>query len=305
MTELRYRQISAEELARGDGKEGRPALVAYRGRVYDVTQSRLWKNGKHVNAHHAGHDLTREMGGAPHLDDVMASFPVIGLYADPHAEAQAAAPAAAGTAESGAVAVQLPAAATESATPEPEAPGEEAEAATQPAARHEIREPQGLIAWLLSHHPHPVSVHWPIALGVVASLLTLIELLWPLLPFGRLAPEAPDGPIHVSWRYLLQQASLINVIICALFTGPAIWTGWLSWYYNYQSTASPVFRAKILWSWVLGIQLVVALFVRFALPFAGQLDGGLWYWVYSLLVLSLAPVVVLLGWYGGKITFPD
>ncbi len=297
MTDLRYRQISAEELARGDGKDGRPALVAYKGKVYDVTPSKLWRNGKHVNAHFAGRDLTIEMGSAPHMEDVMNSFPVIGLFPDPTAPA----PESDSTAQTGAGAGSGP--------DKPALDGGKTAGSDKPAVAvaggKEVAEAKGFIAWLLSHHPHPVSVHWPIALGVVAAMLTAVELLWPLLPFGQLSPDAPDGPLHVSWRYLLQQASLVNVIICAVFTGPAIWTGWLSWVYNYQSTASPVFKAKIVWSWVLGVLVALTLLVRFLLPGAGQLDGGLWYWVYSLLVLAHAPVVVLLGWYGGRITFPE
>ncbi|MCC7478377.1 hypothetical protein IT575_07930 [bacterium] len=292
MTELRYRTISAEELALGDGKEGRPALVAYKGKVYDVTPSKLWRNGKHVNAHLAGRDLTVEMGAAPHMEDVMNSFPVIGLYPDPTAQA--------------AEASDGPAATSTSSSPDASAqsgPGDQS--ARDSASAGADREPAAFISWLLSHHPHPVSVHWPIALGVVAAMLTLLELLWPLLPFSQFSPDATDGPLKVSWRYLLQQASLVNVLICALFSGPAIWTGWLSWVHNYRSKDSALFRAKIAWSWVLGAVLLVLLFVRFAMPFAGQLDGGLWYWVYSLLVISLAPIVILLGWYGGKITFPS
>ena len=43
--------------------------MLYRGKVHDVTASRLWRNGKHVNAHFAGNDLTSSMAAAPHEEE--------------------------------------------------------------------------------------------------------------------------------------------------------------------------------------------------------------------------------------------
>lgn len=48
--------------------------MSYKGKVYDVTNSRLWKNGKHVNRHEAGMDLTEAMEAAPHGMDVLERF---------------------------------------------------------------------------------------------------------------------------------------------------------------------------------------------------------------------------------------
>ena len=36
-------ELSLEELAEKDGKEGRPVYIAYKGRIYDVSGSKLWK----------------------------------------------------------------------------------------------------------------------------------------------------------------------------------------------------------------------------------------------------------------------
>ena len=52
------KRYTRTELARCDGKEGRPAWVAYRGRVYDVSGSFLWKGGRHMATHEAGRDLS-------------------------------------------------------------------------------------------------------------------------------------------------------------------------------------------------------------------------------------------------------
>jgi predicted heme/steroid binding protein len=70
--------FTKESLARFDGKEGRPAYVAYEGKVYDVTSSLMWQDGDHEGEHLAGVDLTVEMDDAPHLPDELDAFPVVG-----------------------------------------------------------------------------------------------------------------------------------------------------------------------------------------------------------------------------------
>ena len=48
-----------------DGKDGRPALIAFEGKVYDTAGSHLWKDGAHYK-HMAGEDLTKAIQKAPH-----------------------------------------------------------------------------------------------------------------------------------------------------------------------------------------------------------------------------------------------
>ena len=60
-----------------NGQDKPQVWVAYKGKVYDVTASRLWKNGKHYE-HWAGQDLTDELPDAPHTDEVLKKFVVIG-----------------------------------------------------------------------------------------------------------------------------------------------------------------------------------------------------------------------------------
>lgn len=67
LTDLKSRgEMTAEELSGFDGKEGRPALIALEGKVYDVSGSKLWKQGVHLAKHFAGRDLTLALKGAPH-----------------------------------------------------------------------------------------------------------------------------------------------------------------------------------------------------------------------------------------------
>lgn len=72
------REFTLQELAGMDGREGRPAYVAYEGRVYDVTESSMWADGDHMGAHDAGGDLTEEHADAPH-DVYVTDFPEVGV----------------------------------------------------------------------------------------------------------------------------------------------------------------------------------------------------------------------------------
>jgi len=75
------KEFTEEELAQYDGKNGKPAYVAYKGKVYDVSTSFLWKDGTHQVLHNAGADLTDALEQAPHGENFLERFPVVGtLY---------------------------------------------------------------------------------------------------------------------------------------------------------------------------------------------------------------------------------
>jgi predicted heme/steroid binding protein len=65
------------QLALRNGQDKPQVWVAFHGMIYDVTNSRLWKTGKHYE-HWAGQDLTDELKDAPHTDKVFDKFKVIG-----------------------------------------------------------------------------------------------------------------------------------------------------------------------------------------------------------------------------------
>jgi predicted heme/steroid binding protein/uncharacterized membrane protein len=65
-------------LCQFDGKDGRPAYVAYKGHIYNVTGNRMWKNGSHVTKHSAGNDLTNILKTAPHGEDKILAMPRVG-----------------------------------------------------------------------------------------------------------------------------------------------------------------------------------------------------------------------------------
>lgn len=65
------------QLALRNGQDKPQIWVALKGVIYDVTDSRLWRNGKHYE-HWAGQDLTYELEDAPHTDAVFEKFLVVG-----------------------------------------------------------------------------------------------------------------------------------------------------------------------------------------------------------------------------------
>ncbi len=75
---MEKRYFTLEEIRQYDGKEGRPAYIAYKGKVYDVTKSFLWPGGRHMALHQAGEDLTEALSEAPHGEEFIFRFPVVG-----------------------------------------------------------------------------------------------------------------------------------------------------------------------------------------------------------------------------------
>jgi len=76
------RKLTQEELSRCDGKDGAPTYIAYKSKVYDVSRSFLWMQGRHQVVHTAGVDLTGELDSAPHGADLLERFPVVGIIID-------------------------------------------------------------------------------------------------------------------------------------------------------------------------------------------------------------------------------
>ena len=73
------RKITMNELAQNDGRNGKPAYVAFKGTVYDVSESAFWLEGDHMGAHQAGKDLTNEMELAPHREEMLQKVKQVGV----------------------------------------------------------------------------------------------------------------------------------------------------------------------------------------------------------------------------------
>jgi predicted heme/steroid binding protein/uncharacterized membrane protein len=73
------KEFNVDELAGYNGENGNPVYVAHDGKIYDVTESKLWRKGLHMKRHHAGHDLTNDLQAAPHEHDVLQRYPQVGV----------------------------------------------------------------------------------------------------------------------------------------------------------------------------------------------------------------------------------
>ena len=69
---------SIAQLALRNGQDKEDIWVAFKGVIYDVKKSRLWRDGKHYE-HWAGQDLTEELADAPHTEKVFERFEVVGM----------------------------------------------------------------------------------------------------------------------------------------------------------------------------------------------------------------------------------
>jgi len=238
--------FTLEELAQFDGKDGRPTYVAYNGKVVDVSGSKIWKGGRHMNRHDAGHDLTADLAQAPHPEDRLERYPQVGVLA--------------GAAQS-------------------------AQTGPDPCPVN----PEQHLPWLLRkspflrRHPHPMTVHFPIAFATGAVFFLLLFLL-------------TGGP-------LFENAVHAMNIVGALFTPVAILTGLATWKYNYMLAPLTPVRIKLALSPVLFLQFLAATVWWMANPAvlaAGSPSAG----QFTVLVLSMMPVMGVVGWYGAGLTFP-
>lgn len=72
------KSFSLEELKQFDGAEGRPIYIGYKGKVYDISGSPLFVGEKRMRCHLAGRDLTKEIDIAPHGEELIFKFPMVG-----------------------------------------------------------------------------------------------------------------------------------------------------------------------------------------------------------------------------------
>jgi predicted heme/steroid binding protein len=80
MAEKELPFYTKNQLALRNGQDKPEIWCAYKGVIYDVSRSKLWRNGKHYE-HWAGQDLTEELKDAPHTEHVFEKFDPIGKLA--------------------------------------------------------------------------------------------------------------------------------------------------------------------------------------------------------------------------------
>ena len=126
-------------------------------------------------------------------------------------------------------------------------------------------------------HPHPMVVHFPIALLMASSLFILLHFLFQ------------NPSFEITSFYLL--------ILGAISSPFAMATGLLTWWINYRLKLTHFVKRKI--------QLSILLLVfEFILILWRSSNPKIFTPIYLIMMLILTPVVTLLGYYGGQMTFP-
>lgn len=74
---MELKEYTRSALALRNGVDRPEIWCAYKGIIYDVSTSRLWRKGRHYE-HWAGQDLTEEMVQAPHTENVFDKFTPVG-----------------------------------------------------------------------------------------------------------------------------------------------------------------------------------------------------------------------------------
>ena len=80
--EGKSKSFSSAELQQFDGQNEHPFYVVFKGKVYDLSGSKLWLQGKHMGIHTRNENLGETIKGAPHGEDLLERFPVIGEFDD-------------------------------------------------------------------------------------------------------------------------------------------------------------------------------------------------------------------------------
>jgi predicted heme/steroid binding protein/uncharacterized membrane protein len=233
-------EFELAELEKFDGNEGRPVYVAYKGKVYDVSDSKLWRNGLHMKRHHAGQDMTTDIQGAPHEPDVLEKYPQVGTLKEEAAD----------------------------------------------VAELEIPRP---LAWVLEkvpmlrRHPHPMTVHFPIVFSFSTTIFNLLYLITGIKS--------------------LEITALHSLGAGILFTVVAIVTGAYTWWLNYMAKPLRAVNIKLTFALILLAVQIITFTWRLKVPHVMEsLQGA--NLIYLLLILSLFPIVVVIGWFGAFLTFP-
>jgi predicted heme/steroid binding protein/uncharacterized membrane protein len=227
------KEFTSEELTSFNGKGGKPVYIAFQGKIYDVSGSRLWSSGLHMNRHPSGKDLTGEISAAPHGLEVFERYPQVGILK--------------------------------------KGPSEE--------LKHLPPVLQDLLQRfpMARRHPHPMIVHFPLAFLMGSSLFILLHLLFKKPAF--------------------ETTSFYLLIVGTISSPFAMVTGLFTWWVNYRLKLTLFVKRKIQLSILLLILEIILIFWRGSYP-------ALTSPFYFILMILLTPIVGLLGYYGGQMTFP-
>ncbi len=237
------KEFTENELSQNHGRGGKPAYVARDGNVYDVSASSMWKEGRHMNKHTAGADLTADFANAPHGTEVFERVEKVGiLKAD-----------------------------TEATTVR-----EHSEPLSAPVQSR----PPDAIQQIIDMHPHPILVHFPQAVFVLAPVFLSLFYILDVAAFERTA------------YYLM---------IVGLLTAPAAYiSGLFHWVFKYGKVSGGTYKFKIFAG-----QLLIALSLITTLTHAkaGVLSQDEYNVPLLVLYFLAIPLAAAIGHAGGTIVF--
>ncbi len=233
------KHFSLDELRKHNGQDEPSVFVAFKGKVYDLSSSRYWNTGLHMRRHRAGTDLTGEIRGAPHGEEVFQRMPQVGMLR------------------------------TEK----------------DPADAHL---PDVLLAVfkkvpMLRRHPHPMTVHFPLAFGMAVPLFVVLYL--------------------ATGSQCLEITAFSMLVLTLLAAPVAMLTGPYAWWVNYAARWTPYIKMKLSISAIFLVVALTAFLLRMSEPAILTQQGGLRI-LYVILCCLLPPIVAILGWIGAKMTFP-
>ncbi|MBZ4644172.1 MAG: hypothetical protein JG767_1781 [Deferribacteraceae bacterium] len=226
--------MKRDEIKHYNGKDGKPAYIIYKDKVYDVTNSRFWKNGVHMNRHKAGEDMTDFISMAPHGDDLLKRDN-IKFVCD-----------------------------------------------LEPEVVEEDKKDK-LRRLYARYHPHPVFIHYPMGILYFGAFMLLLYI------FTR--------------QNSFELAAFYSLICGTLSIFPAILSGILSWWLNYEMTMTKIFRNKLLFSAILSVFCIFISLLRLFNP--EIVTNESLFAIYCLVYFLSIPVLTLIAYNGGKITWPN
>jgi predicted heme/steroid binding protein/uncharacterized membrane protein len=223
------RRFTRKELMEFNGEEGKPTYVASKEKVYDVSNSRLWMGGKHQGLHSAGKDLTESVLNAPHGEEVLKKFEVVGEFFE--------------------------------------------------------EEPSHMkfVQWLQKLHLHPISVHFSIAYSFAVPLLSVLYVLTGEISF---------------------ETAAYYMLLFGFLSAPfAVLSGFFSWKVTYEGRTNKIFTRKLTFATVLWV-VITSCFIWRTLNSNMIIARTNLSFIYLSMIVSLIPIVIILGYYGGKIVYP-
>lgn len=141
-----------------------------------------------------------------------------------------------------------------------------------------------LLRLCLNLHPHPVSVHFPIALTLTSAAFLVLYLVAGI-----------EGLVDGAF-YTLLAGAIISPI--------AILTGAVSWWYNHGHKLTSTFKGKAILSAVLFVIGTITI-TLWALNRDAISERDTVGWTYFALVIVMSVLVLSLGKLGGLLVFPQ